>query len=321
LKKNILIIGSNFSRTYHLKIIKKIYKETKIYICSPNINKKKINKEIIKCEDYQLLIKKKKFFLILCCATSEVQTCFIKFLLLEKIKPRNIILEKPVSNNLLELEKFFTYCEKNQINLSINYTYANLKIISKIKEIFIKNKSQSFLEFNLKFKHPFYLKKNNSWKNFISMGGGIINYYVNHILYSCILIFGKIKIKSLKIIHNKNQELKEFILNLYGNKISIRINININSNEYEHKYNFFTNKKKFTFLTRKKNWYDKYEVYINDSFKKEYTENILQLIKKNYSYLNKKISKKKEYLNKILMNEKLCINLNKRLIKYDFKKM
>ena len=28
-----------------------------------------------------------------------------------------------------------------------------------------------------------------------------------------------------------------------------------------------------------------------------------------------------EYLNKILMNEKLCINLNKRLIKYDFKKM
>ena len=185
MKKKILIIGSNFALKYHLKIINEIYKNSEINIVSPNIYKKKINNKIIRHVDLNKVLSENSFHFILCCAPPNVQTKFIKYILNNRIKVKNILLEKPISQNLVIFSKFLKYSKKNKISLAFNFTYSNLKIINKIKKITKNNSKKYELSFLLKFMHPFFLKKNKSWKNFISHGG-IINYYLNHILFSLI---------------------------------------------------------------------------------------------------------------------------------------
>ena len=320
MKKKILIIGSNFALNYHLKIIYEIYKNSEVHIVSPNIYKKKINNKIIKHVDFKKVLNKYTFNFILCCATPNVQTNFIKYIFSNKIKIKNILLEKPVSLNLRILNEFLKYSKKNKINLAFNFTYSNLKIINRIKKITVNNSKEYELSFSLNFMHPFFLKKNKSWKNFISNGGGIINYYLNHILFSLIKIFGELKIKSLKIISNKKNQLIKLKLNLLNKKININMNINMFSKLNIHKYELYHKKDKKIFLTKKKNWYLEYEYYDNKK-KYLYKENIINLIKLNYTYLKKKKFINSKYLNEIYLNEELCHKLNKKLKNYDFKKM
>ncbi len=321
MKKKILIIGSNFALNYHLKIINKIYKNSELNIVSPNIYRKKINNKIIRHVDLYKVLSENKFHFILCCATPDVQTKFIKYIVNNKIKIKNILLEKPISQNIKVFGKFLKYSKKNKINLAFNFTYSNLKIINKIKKITEINSKKYELSFLLKFMHPFFLKKNKSWKNFISLGGGIINYYLNHILFSLIKIFGKLKIKSLKVMTNKKNQLINFKLNLLNKKININMYVDMCSKSNVHKYELYNKKDKKIFLTKKKNWYSDYEYFNNKKKRYLYKENIINLIKLNYKYLNKNKSIRLKYYNEIYHNEELCHKLNKKLMKYDFEKM
>ena len=175
-----------------------------------------------------------------------------------------------------------------------------MKIINKIKKITGNNSQKYELNFLLKFMHPFFLKKNKSWKNFISHGGGIINYYLNHILFSLIKIFGKLKIKSSKVMTNKKNQLINLKLNLLNKKINININIDIFSKSNVHKYELYNKKDKKIFLTKKKDWYLEYEYYENKKKQYLYKENIINLIIINYKYLNKNKFIKSKYLNESL---------------------
>ena len=169
MKKKILIIGSNFALRYHLKIINEIYKNSEINIVSPNIYKKKINNKIIRHVDLNKVLSENSFHFILCCATPNVQTKFIKYILNNRIKVKNILLEKPVSVNLKIFSEFLKYSKKNKINLAFNFTYSNLKIINKIKKITGNNSQKYELNFLLKFMHPFFLKKINHGKTLFLM--------------------------------------------------------------------------------------------------------------------------------------------------------
>ena len=321
MKKKILIIGSNFALNYHFKIINQLYRKSEIHVVSPNLDNKKLNKNIVQHKDLNKVLKEKKFFLILCCATPIVQTKFIKYIYTNKIKSKKILLEKPVSLDLKILKKFLVYSKKNNINVAVNFTYSNLKIFKKIKNIIKNTSNDHHLNFSLKFMHPFFIKKNKSWKNFISEGGGIINYYINHILFSFTKIFGKLEIKSFKVMTSNKNEIKKFTLNLLNKKIKINIYINLYSKKYIHEHMLYYKGNKKIFLTKRKNWYLDYEYYENNKKQEIYKENIFNLIKLNYGYLNIKNSEKSEYLNKIYINEILCQKLNKKLMKYDFKKM
>ena len=324
MKKKILIIGSNFAATHHLKIVNQLYKGSSIEICSPNIYKKKINQNIKKSTNYKKLLDTSNYFLIVCCSTINIQTDFIKYIFLNKKKPKNIILEKPISNNILIFKKLLTYSKKEKINLAFNYTYSNLKIIQIMNTIFKRSKKKNLINFSLNFMHPFYIKKNNSWKNYISEGGGIINYYINHILFSFIKIFGKLRIKSIKIIPNNKNELKNFELELYSKKVDVKMKIDLFSNDYKHEYQYFSGNIEKIFFTKSKNWYLKYGYYsLKDKQNKIkiINENFLSLIKDTYKCLKNKNNDKNEYYDKILYNEILCQKLNKKLIKYDFKKL
>ena len=327
MKKKILIIGSNFAATHHLKIIKQTYKNYLVDLCSPNIHKKKINFKLQKYTNYKNLLNLNNYFLIVCCSTPSVQNDLIKYFLKEKIICNNLILEKPVSNKISNFKKFLIYVKKKNIKLVVNYTYSNLRILKIIKKKFIYTRKKYLLNLFLAFKHPFFIKKNNSWKNFISEGGGVVNYYLNHILFSLIDIFGNLEIISLKSRRNPKNELKEFDLILLGKRIAINMKINLCTNNYVHAYELHGNNEKIKFNTKSKNWYKKYNYYEiknkKNYLKKIIYENIFSLIKNNYDFLNNKknISLYANYLNKILLTEILCHKLNRKLKKYDFKKL
>ena len=327
MKKNILIIGSNFARTHHLKIIKKLYKKVNIDISSPNIDSKKLDNRISKFRNYEKLLSKKKYNLIICCATLRVQDKFIKYLIKNKIFTKQIILEKPVSKNIKVLRNLLRYLKARNIKLVVNYTYSNLYIVEKIKKIVNDYNKEIKIDFYLKFNHPYFLKRNNSWKNFIKDGGGIINYYLNHIIFSLVDIFNKLEIKKIIINVNTRREYKELYLCLTGKKIKINMFINLLSKRYVHQYLLNLENRNYTFGTTNKNWYKKYYYYnLKNSQKinKKYIhENFMDLITKNYLKVDKKsfFKERKYYYNKIYLTERLCNKINNKLKLYDFKKM
>ena len=175
-KKKILIIGSNFGK-YHYNVLKKYY-NFNFYIYSPNILKKK-NKfkhaKLISNENY--LIQKNTYHTIVCCTNPIYQKKIFNKIIKKKIFCKYLMFEKPLSDDLALIKKLFNHCLSNKINFRVNFTYSELKI-SKIifKMISALNFKKVF--FNLGFFHHYLRKKNNSWKNFIKFGGGIINYYL-----------------------------------------------------------------------------------------------------------------------------------------------
>ena len=84
--KNILILGSNFGFKIYSKSLKKIYPNSKITICSPNIKKKNISKIFIKEESYKKILDKKKFDIIVFATNPKTQTNVIKYLYKKKYK-------------------------------------------------------------------------------------------------------------------------------------------------------------------------------------------------------------------------------------------
>ena len=128
-------------------------------------------------------------------------------------------------------------------------------------------------------------------------------------------------IEIIKYKKNNKNKIKAFELIFYTKELDIIMNIDVCSKNYTHKYEFYSQKTKNIFLTKKNNWYLEYEHYNNKNKKITYKENILDLIEKNYKNLNKKIISQNEYLSKIYYNEELCNKINKKLAINDFKKL
>ncbi len=328
MKKKILIIGSNFALKTHLKIVQSIFKNAKIFITSPNIEKKKINnKNFIISNNLEELMKNNKFYLIISATIPKIQEKFIKYLIKNKKKTKFILLEKPVSRKPKYLESLIKYSLKENIKISVNYTYRNLKIIKEIEKINLDKLKVKKLIYQLSFLHYYFIKRNSSWKNFISQGGGIINYYLNHIIFSLTIIFRNLKFTNVNLKINKKKELSNLNINFVSNNIKIIFKINlIEKNKFKNNFQLYSKKKQISFGSVYKNWYKRYFFEVKklngNTTKKFFNEDIISLIKKNYYHLLNQNNK--EYLNfldRILLCEKICYQINNKIKKYDFKKV
>ena len=126
MKKKVLIIGSNFALKTHLKIVQSIFKKAEIFITSPNIEKKKINNKNFKISNnLEEFLKNNKFYLIISATNPKSQEKFIKYLIKNKKRTKYILLEKPVSRKPKYLESLIKYSLKENIRISVNYTYRN----------------------------------------------------------------------------------------------------------------------------------------------------------------------------------------------------
>lgn len=322
-KKKFLIIGSNFSFNHYEYL--KNQKNSEIHICSPNIYKKKFYKSCNLSKNYKKIITQHNFHTIVCCAKPNIQKDFINLILKKKYKCKFIMLEKPLSINVKKFYEFQSYCLINKIKFYLNFTYSNLSIFKKIHSILRSDKNTK-ITFELNIFHHFLKHKNSSWKNFISDGGGIINYYLVHIIFAFVKQSNQIKLDKINY-SLKNKFLNEINLTFknYNNEILI-INFKLDSNLYTHKY--FINSKRYNYIinTNSKNWYDRY--FLKKFDKKDhlisetiYKEKISKLIRINYKNLYQKKLKKDllKYYSLIAKTEVICNKINNKIKKHDFK--
>ena len=323
-KKDILIIGSNFGE-YHFRILNQNYKFN-FYIYSPNIlkKKKKFKKaKLINNENY--FIQKNSYHAIVCCTDPIYQKKIINKIIKKKIFCKYLMLEKPLSDDLDLIKKLFKYCLSNQINFYVNFTYRQLKI-SKIISKIVKMPNFEKVFFNLSFFHYYLKKKNNSWKNFIKLGGGVVNYYLIHIIFLFVSIFPKLKIDKINVSLN-NKVLKGLKINFKHNDANIfEIHTKLDSLKNVHKYRIINKSDKIDIFTKKKDWYKVYNFKIFKKGKvktKNIYENLDDAIKKNYKKLFIKFDKDKlnNYYSIIYNTHKICNEINKQIKIYDFKKM
>jgi hypothetical protein len=319
----ILIIGKNFALKTHYKILKKIFPKSSFYLASRTPSKKKC---INKTTDYKKFLSQNKMNMICCCTNTATQEKFIDYFIKYKIKTEYLMLEKPVSRKIYHLEKINRYCIKNKISLNVNFSYSNIKIFEILKKNFL-NKKDSTLYYQLYFKHNFFFKKKNNWKTYTKFGGGICFYYLIHVFFLLNKIFNKITLIKLNYLIDKKKFLKElFIIFKTINNNFIKLDINLNSEKKIHNYKFI-NKSGIIHNYVIKNWHGRNSFNIVDNKMKkiiksyDFNEDINLLTKFSYENLLQKVSLKKNdlFFRPILNAHKMCIHINKKIIKYDFK--
>lgn len=216
---NVVIIGSGFgiygylpslidcaekiylNKRYKKKIIKKIKDKL--------LTRIKIRK-IIWYTDINLIIKKINF-IVIAQNPSNQHSLILK--LTNKIKTKNLFLEKPLSNNPNNALKLIKVLHKRKINFSIAFIFKYLKWYK-----FIYNNLSSKNKFTLLWKIKIN-KQNNSWKYSISEGGGLLRFYGIHFIRLLFdLNFTKLINKKIK----KNQLHLNF-LDKKENNILIKI--------------------------------------------------------------------------------------------------
>ena len=315
-KKKALIIGTNIAKKIHYKILKRFYRS--VYIISRS------TKTIVsgkKYTSYKILLKEKIFEHITICSTYKVQENFIKFMLANNIKTKKIMFEKPMITDLNLLNKLNKYCLKNKILIRVNYTFNEIKFLKKIIPLLTEKKSK--LIYTLSFNHPFYENKKKIWKNQSAQGGGIINYYLSHIIFyfqnfkfenknlkievflkkniivKIKLIFGKF----IELICKPNSSYKSHNVSFKNSWISL--NISNTSNDWFGNFIMIMTKKKITKKLVKK-------------------ENILNLTYKNYKNLIENRFNKVDfidYFKKLYNCSENINNFKKKIAKNVFKKV
>ena len=184
--------------------------------------------------------------------------------------------------------------------------------------------------FNLHFMHSFFNKQNrDSCKNYSKEGGGINFYYLIHIFYALSKVFNSIKIK--KIEFNKNitsSVIKNFFLLFEADKKNIiYIKVVLSKKKLLHKYTIINQNKYIECYSSLSDWYGEYIFKSQTTNKKIYNivkkkERVSNFTKKNYEILiNKNFKHFKEEYKSILYAHKACIKINKKIKKYDFKRM
>ena len=190
----ILIIGRNFGLKSHYAVLKKKFKNSQIYLACNNYSKKKSKIHII--ANYKNLLLKENIDLISCCTNVVEQEKFLNFFIKKNIKTKYLMLEKPISTKIDHIKKINSYCLKNNIFWNVNFSYSNLSIFKILKKNLLKKKNIT-LNYKLNFKHSYFKKKTDNWKNFSMLGGGINFYYLIHVYFVINKIFKNIHINKI----------------------------------------------------------------------------------------------------------------------------
>ena len=217
--KNIAIIGSNFGVNGYLPAIKKNKNYKAALICC------KSNKSFFKLKKKFKRIKiskswkdafDKKIDIIICSTTPKIQEKIINYNFKKK---KNIIFEKPISNNYKKSLIILNKLIKKNIKSQINLTFLNHNLFITLKKFLNNNKLGKVkkIAIDWSLKNNSLLKNKYSSKIDSTQGGGINNIYLVHIFTYCYFLFN-----NFKIIKKKIKTIK-----LFNKKIITNINLKI----------------------------------------------------------------------------------------------
>jgi predicted dehydrogenase len=274
--KNVAIIGSNFGINGYLPAIKK-NKNYKIALicCRSEESLLKLKKKFTKIE-----ISKnwrdafnKNIDLIICSTIPKVQDKIINYNF--KIK-KNIIFEKPISNNYKKSLSILKKLVKYKIKCEINLTFLNHNLFIKLKKIIDNNKlgavKKIFIDWSLK--NNSLLKKKYSWKIDSKQGGGIKNIYLIHILTYCYFFFNNFKIisKKLKAFKISNKKIVTNVnLKIQTNKQakgSIKLNC-LGKKHQSHKIKIIFSKGSIELINNSRDWTKNFKLTVYRKMQKK----------------------------------------------------
>lgn len=305
-----IIFGSNFGLKYHFRALKNFRKIKKIYIYSPNIRSKKVPRKYILDNFKDINFKNIKLFSIATPPHEQKKIC--DFGLKKKIK--YFFLEKPVSNSLYNTRKILRDFKKKKIKFIINFIYPNVESFKILKKI-IKNKKVKSVFYRWSFRQAYFNNFKKTWKIDPKVGGGIVNFYLIHIIYNCLFLFGRFKILNINY-----KKIKGIVESIYidlifknGFKGIIELNINCKKNLHIIKVNSSNNV--YEVKNESKDWVKNFHYYLNN--KKQALQSIKnfnrkQLTKINFSKLINGKVKDSEYANYRLAHI-LCDKINKKI--------
>ena len=317
--KKILIIGSNFGSKIYLKSLKKIFPNAKLTIASPNIYKKKINvPNIIKSNDYVKLIKFKIYDLIICAATPKIQNKLLKqFFKIKKLKniKTKLMLEKPLSFDFKNIFAILDNLKKNRILFNQNFIFPKIYVWMKFFQL-IKDKKINKVNYTWKFKQAYFINKNKTWKINKNLGGGIILFYISHVIFNLLIIDKNIIFKKLILKEYTDKLITRIKFFLQSTKSKILVDIDINNKESIHSIEAFENDNKYKIQNLSKDWTKNFKLIINDKIIQKSNESRVDLTKKNIEVLiktNVSNTKYKSFFRLLLKNYKLLYNLEKNV--------
>ena len=315
--KKILIIGSNFGSKTYLNSLFILKKKFHIYICSPNIFKKNIDKNIVKYQSYKVALLKNKFDYIICATKPNIQFSVVQHLIKNKISIKGILLEKPISQNLIKTKKLVNLLTKNKIIFFVNFIFSELESYKSLK-ILLKRKKINKIDYFWSFKQAYFLNKISTWKINDREGGGLIKFYGIHAIYHLVDLFNidsKVKffIKALKF---KKQYITFLNIIFFHKNIKINLILNNNSNKVLHSVKIKNEQGLIHFINKDKDWTKAFNLIVNKKKIKIKKESRIDLTQKTIKKLicNKKMFNKNfflNYMNNILTAHILCEKIYK----------
>ena len=104
---------------------------------------------------------------------------------------KNIIIEKPISNNYLNSKKIFEQIKKKKIKIDINLTFINHDLFIKVKKLINKKYLGKVRKFEISwdFVSQDLNKRLITWKTKEKDGGGIKNIFLTHVFSYCQFFF------------------------------------------------------------------------------------------------------------------------------------
>tara|TARA_Y100001970_G_C14240721_1_gene864748 strand:- start:49 stop:942 length:894 start_codon:yes stop_codon:yes gene_type:complete len=160
------------------------------------------------------------------------QVKIIKKIINKKNILKKIFLEKPIAKNPLAAKNLLNILKKKKINVSFGFIFQYTNWYKKIKNFIKENKKKNEIEITWNFNAFFLKKKVKSWKNDISQGGGIVNFYgihfiklINELGFNKIINSTQIKKNYWFSSYKKNKQIFKLKINISAKKNLFRIKL------------------------------------------------------------------------------------------------
>lgn len=189
----------------HIKAISKSHKANLHSIVDISKNAKKLSKKFkvpLYCDVVELL-KSKNLDAVIISTPNQLHEAHTVSFLKKKIP---VLLEKPISDNIISAKKIVNSAKKNKTPLLIGYHRRHNSIVSKVKNIINSGKLGNIVSVNIMcwlYKHKKYYKE--KWR--VKKGGGPLGINLVHDIDMICYLLGPIQYVQA-ITTNKNRKFK-----------------------------------------------------------------------------------------------------------------
>ena len=201
------------------------------------------------------------------------------------------MLEKPLSENVINIFKNLDNLKKKKIIFNQNFIFPKLDIWKVFYNICKKKKYK--IIYDWKFKQAYFINKKQTWKTKKKQGGGILLYYLPHIIFNLLTLEKKIKLTKVYIIKKTKNLITSLRMYFMSKSNEYEVNLDINSKKRIHSLKMSYKNNIIRLENLSKDWTKNFKIIKNKNKIAQSKETRVDLSKKNleelinYKYNNK----------------------------------